>query len=57
MSVVITAVIVLVGLLGLSAASVGLAEIAGRLHRRDLSRQLLAGVEALLLAAAVGRGR
>jgi hypothetical protein len=57
MSALLTAVIVLAGLFGLSAASVGLAEFAGRLHRRDLARRLVVAVEAMLLSAAVARGR
>jgi hypothetical protein len=55
MSAFVTAAIVLVGLLGLSAALVGLTEIFGRVHRRELARELLASVEGLLVAAAVGR--
>jgi hypothetical protein len=57
MSVFVTAVLVLAGLVGLTVASVSLAEIEGRLHQRDLARQLFLGVERMLRSAAAGRGR
>jgi hypothetical protein len=57
MSVFVTAAIVLIGLLGLSGGLVGLAEVFGRVHRRALSRDLVAAAENLLVAAALGRSR
>lgn len=55
MTVLLTAVVVLVGLVGLSAALVGLAEFSGRLHQRELARGLVVSLEEMLMAGAERR--
>lgn len=57
MSAILTALPALVALVLLSTAVVGLAQLASRIHQRDLATQLLAGVERMLAASAVAHGR
>jgi hypothetical protein len=57
MSVLLTAVVVLIGLIGSCAMLVGLAELSSRGYQRKWGRELVVSLEDMLLIADVQRGR
>lgn len=57
MSVLLTAVVVLIGLIGCCAALVGLVELSSRAYQRKWGRELVVSLEDMLLLADVQRGR